>query len=293
MPSRQEHTQKMIHPISNPKLRLALLGIAVSLISLCFFWQRTLSLKPADDQRLNSAHPLPHLPSLDQAQSNEQLVSEGDPSILFLGNSHTSFHSLPELVKNAIQFRYPDRPVYVYSYSIGSLEAADQDPICNGEINTRRWDIVVLQAQQVSMSGKYRYSTSEGVAFAKRAKAKGARVFFYSEWGRKGIDGETERTEAIYQDMAEQSSTLLIPVGRVWQSVLAESPTLALHSFDENHQSRLGASLTALVIAAFLIGQDPIEFLEYPETVATSDQWRRFCKVASTVWNASQHPSKQ
>jgi hypothetical protein len=276
----------MINPISNPRLRFALLCIALSLISLSFFRQRALSLKTSDDQHVTT-------PSRDQAQSDERLVSEGDPSILFLGNSQTSFHSLPQLVQNAIQFRYPDRSVYVYSYSIGSLEAADSDPICNNEINTRRWDIVVLQAQQISMSGKYHYSTSEGIAFAKRALAKGARVFFYSEWGRKGIDGETERTEAIYRDMSEQSSAQLIPVGRIWQDVLTESPDLALHSFDGNHQSRLGASLTSLVIAAFILGQDPIEFLQYPDTVATSDQWTRFCKSASSVWHASQQPPKQ
>ncbi len=227
--------------------------------------------------------------SQDLAQSDAQQVTSGEPSILFIGNSHTSFHNLPQLVAQLIKRAKPEQTPYVHTHSVATLKAAAADASCLSEIDTRAWDCVVLQAQEISMSGKFIYSNSEGIEIAKRAKSRGAKVFFFAEWGRQGVAGETERTEQIYQEMADASGASLIPVGQTWDRVLTAQPEMSLHAADGNHQSRLGASLTALVLAAFILDQDPNSFAGSADPSTTDAQWRLFCEQSSSVWQAKQN----
>ena len=48
-----------------------------------------------------------------------------------------------------------------------------RDPRCKEEIETRPWKYVVLQAQKISMSGRFDYSRREGIDLA---KLRGRRV---------------------------------------------------------------------------------------------------------------------
>jgi hypothetical protein len=190
-------------------------------------------------------------------QSDPDQVQQADISILFIGNSHTSFHDLPHVVEKMIQFRQPEKKVYVHSLGVGFLEEVAHQPQFREEMESRTWKFVVLQAQKISMSGKFKYSQTEGIEFAKLAKSKGAKVFFFSEWGRKDVKDEGPRTERIYQEMANTSDTKVSPIGRAWDIALAQRPELELHDADGNHQSQLGAFLTACVLYGSITGESP------------------------------------
>ncbi len=56
------------------------------------------------------------------------------------------------------------------------------------------------------------------------------------------------------------SGAMLIPVGLVWENVLRNRTDLSLFDLDGNHSNALGADLTALAIASFLSGEDPMSF---------------------------------
>ena len=49
------------------------------------------------------------------SHSDLDRVREADVSILFIGNSHTSFHGLPDLVVRMIQSRHPEKKIYATS----------------------------------------------------------------------------------------------------------------------------------------------------------------------------------
>jgi hypothetical protein len=130
-----------------------------------------------------------------------------------------------------------------------------------------------LQAQKISVSGKFDYRRDDGIAFARRAKERGAKVFFFSEWGLRGDPTNGPRHEKIYREMAEQAGVDVAAVGRAWDLALAERPDLALHDFDGNHQSHLGAFLTACVLAGRLTGEDPSPLDGFPdEAIPAADR---------------------
>src|SRR5207244_3429558 len=142
------------------------------------------------------------------------------------------------------RFRHPAKTVYAHVVGVAFLDDVARDPRCREEIESRPWKYVVLQGQRISASGRFDYSRAEGIAIAKRAKARGADVLFFSEWGLKGIAGDGPRTEAIYQEMAREAGARVVPIGRAWDLALSARPDLLLHDADGNHQTALGAFLT-------------------------------------------------
>lgn len=201
------------------------------------------------------------------AASDLEQVKAADISILFVGNSHTHFNDLTDTVAAMIRHRRPGQTVLVGGVMCGHLEDASADPLCRTEIETRPWKHVVLQAQKISESGKYDYSRAEGIELAKAAKDRGAAVHFYAEWGLRGKPDHGPRIEAVYRDMATQTGTTVAPVGRAWEIALAEKPYLPLYAPDGNHQSDMGAFLTAAVLFAAITGDDPLTLagFDYPK----------------------------
>jgi hypothetical protein len=197
-------------------------------------------------------------------RTDPERVRSADVSILFVGNSHTMMHDVPGLVRKMIEYRHPEKKVYVNLLGVAHLDDVVQNPQSIEEIESHPWKYVVLQAQKISMSGRFDYSKKEGIEVAKRAKDHGACVFYFSEWGRKDVAEEGSRTEKIYQAMASAAGVEVAPIGRAWDLALAERPELPLHHGDGNHQSALGAFLTACVLYGRLTGESPAALASCP-----------------------------
>lgn len=206
------------------------------------------------------------------AASDPDQVRAADVSILFVGNSHTHFNDLTDTVAAMIRHRRPGKTVLVGGVMCGFLEQAADDPLCRAEVETRPWKHVVLQAQKISQSGKFVYSQAEGIELASTARGRGAAVHFYAEWGLRDKPGDGPRTEAIYQEMAKAAGATVAPVGRAWDIALAEMPDLPLYAPDGNHQTDVGAFLTAAVLFAAVTGDDPLTLAEfdYPKADAAT-----------------------
>ncbi len=206
-------------------------------------------------------------------QSDAKMVAAADYSILFVGNSHTGHHHLPGLVCDLIRFRHPDKTAYAHFIPVMFLDAAALDPICREELATRPWKYAVFQAQKISLSGKHDDSRQEGIAIAKLAKGRGVKVFYYAEWGIKGVPGDGLRHEKVYREMAREAEVEVAAVGRAWDLALAKRPDLPLYEADGNHQSATGAFLTACVLFSRITGDSPLPLSGYPyQPIAASDR---------------------
>lgn len=221
--------------------------------------------------------------------SDAAAVRAADMSVLFVGNSHTGMHDLPTLVCDMVRFLHPMKTTHAHYVGCGFLEDAARSPACKEEVENRPWTHVVLQAQKISMSGKHEYSRAEGIDLAKSAKANGAAVVFYPEWGLKGVAGDGTRQEKVYREMARDAGVAVAPVARAWDLALAERPELPLHDADGNHQSPTGAFLTACVLAGRLTGADPTALagFEYP---GVSEANRRFLAAIAAKALAEERP---
>jgi hypothetical protein len=204
-----------------------------------------------------------------------------DFSILFVGNSHTMLHDLPGTVRKMISFRFPDRRVFTDTIGVGHLDEAWRDGHFKKVIESRQWKYVVLQAQKISQSGRYYYSRQEGIDMAKLAKARGASVIFYSEWGLRGVPGDGLRNEKIYRQMAQISGASVAAVNRAWDLALARRADLPLYHDDGNHQSPTGAFLTACVLFNSLTGESPAALASFPYPGMTEKDRKFLTQVAA------------
>src|SRR5262245_33871791 len=101
-----------------------------------------------------SGPPKSHAGTADGKSDPEQ-VRRADVSVLYVGNSHTRMHDLPDLVGDMIRYRHPERTVYWHQIWVSFLEDVARYPACSEEIESRPWKYVVLQAQKESQSGRF------------------------------------------------------------------------------------------------------------------------------------------
>jgi hypothetical protein len=217
-------------------------------------------------------------------------VPDAQTRILFIGNSHTTFYEMPKIVGMMMEKLDASRKVYVEWRAVSHLDEAWASQDIRRDVESGRWNVVVLQAQKISMSGRFVYSTKEGVELAKLAKVSGAEVFFFAEWARKDVDGEWNRTKKIYSDMANEASAKLIPVGEGWERVHSAKPKMKLHDADGNHQNATGAFLTSCIIASQLADQDPTPLADFSMAIfrgVKQDQKKEFVEVAKSLLQES------
>ncbi len=202
--------------------------------------------------------------SSDAASASATAAPPANIGILFVGNSHTSSHDLPGLVCEMIRFQKPEKSVASHQIAVNILEDLEHDSSWRKEIESGSWKYLILQAQKISMSGRANYSRQQGLEMARFAKERGITVIFYPEWGLKGVAGDGSKQERVYREMAHDSGVGVAPVAVAWDLALAEHPELPLHSADGNHQSPVGAFLTAAVLCGAITNHNSAKLASFP-----------------------------
>lgn len=200
---------------------------------------------------------------------------ELNPSrVLFVGNSYTYQHDLPELVRRASQ---PGQ-----SFETGLVAAGGQNLITYVDserlqtlLDTEDWDVIVLQDRSTAtFCAKGRADFERALAWFRRAAdQEGASLILYQTWPRrKGHDFYSteaprgcapprdqmdmlEQLIAAYARGAKSTKARIAPVGECW---MKQGETDHLYAEDGSHASAAGANLAARVIANTLAGKaDP------------------------------------
>lgn len=231
--------------------------------------------------------------SLSIEPTAEPLVSasHGEPSakppadalkILFIGNSHSA--PIPHVLEKIYLAEQPDQPVWFRAApSWGFLIDHARSPSTLQLLDGYDWDVVVLQAQKYSTTGRYHYPYDGALALSERAQNRGARVILYPEWSREGHRDEFRRIENIHREIAKQTGAAVAPVGSVWEHARKRDPELPLYQPDGNHASDIGNYLTACIFYRLLNqkpvasgavdGLNPAHCRNLQQTVASFPDW--------------------
>jgi hypothetical protein len=194
-------------------------------------------------------------------------AGEVNYSFLVLGNSHTGtgspFGQLEEMIR--LRTEQPTTKMRLVGCAFlddfaGSLEAIrTQVAVPNSYL--------VLQAQKYSQSGRHDYPVDVAVELARNGRADGCRVLMFPEWGQRGNPEEGRRVNRLHERIRDLANEHLpegtrpvevVPVGLVWDRILAGHPELKLHASDGNHSTRLGGTVTALAFYCWLFDEVPV-----------------------------------
>lgn len=188
-------------------------------------------------------------------------------SVLFIGNSYTSWYGLPQIVAN-IAASTGDTLEFDISAPGGATYADHINPAYTTihtlkKLRAGGWDYVVLQEQSMGCTMEpYRYYPSS-FAFGRRLVDSVRRynpcaeIIFYMTWGRKkGFPGECAYTpwpynctyttmdsviRARYLEITYFTKSAVSPVGALWRYIRNNYPAIELYETDDSHPSAAGS----------------------------------------------------
>jgi hypothetical protein len=214
-----------------------------------------------------------------------------DITLLFMGNSHTASHGLPQTVAALVRAARPARSVYAEAApDWGFLEDHASNPRTLELLDRRRWTFVVLQAQKYSTSGQFSYPIEPAIELARKSRASGAVPIMFPEWPRRNV-AETQRIYDLHVSIAQREPACVAPIGQAWDLALARHPGLVLHDSDGNHSAAPGALLAAVVIASTMTGAPPDTFPFVSAAGVDADTQARLRAVAAEA--VVLHPPRQ
>ena len=185
--------------------------------------------------------------------------TDADVSLLFMGNSHSSFNNLQGMVVAMVSPSHPGASVEAIA-APGSMfleerySHADSLAVLQGQ----DWSFVILQAQKYSTSGCCVYSTEEAKAFVRLAREQNAVPILFPEWPLRGVN-ETMPSYDLHVSIAQAEPACVAPIGQAWDLSLQRHPSLELYAADGNHSNPAGAFLAALILAATITGDSPLD----------------------------------
>jgi len=206
---------------------------------------------------------------------------------LFLGNSYTYYHNMPQIVADIAQNR-GDTLLFDSNTPGGyTLDDHSTDPVSLSKITAGNWDYLVLQEQSQLPSFPVYFSNGlSGMCASFRSSSPCGRIMFYMTWGRMNGDagncpvwppvctysGMDSLLRLRYIQTATNNKAELSAVGAAWRYVRSHFPTINLYDTDGSHPSAEGSYLAACCFYTALFKKDP-SLVTYnytlPATLAT------------------------
>ena len=180
-------------------------------------------------------------------------------NVLFIGNSYTFYHDLPQLIAslaNSVN-RTPVLVVDTAAISGASLRDHWENEKTLAKIKSRHWDYVVLQENSNVCLRKPGQLDEYAQKFAKVIKKNEGKILFYVTAAYRGRPQTQPAINRAYFETAGKLKAVIVPVGSAWAKALKEKPGLVLHNEDNVHPNKTGAYLTACVFYSVLYKKKP------------------------------------
>jgi PKD repeat protein len=199
-----------------------------------------------------------------------KLFAQDTLSVLFLGNSYSSYNNLPQLVQSLSSSA--GKTLIIDSNMPGGLSMSGHanNATTFSKISQGNWDYVILQEQsQMPTIDFYRYNEMYPAMTDLKSLIEQynpcAKIITYMTWGRRyggqqcgpgatycspvfvDFNHMQDSLTSAYLEISEQLNIQCAPVGVTWQNILNDT-TLILHSNDNSHPTIDGSYVAALSI---------------------------------------------
>lgn len=180
-------------------------------------------------------------------------------NVLFLGNSHTYLHYMPQMLGELA--RAADRGLPLNIDQITGEGAGLQwhwnNSASRDKIRSERWDRVVLQDRSGGPLEELESFQVHARRLDEEIRRQGAKTVFYMTWAKKDDPQSQKIIADAYGQIATELGAVLAPVGLAWEKAQALDEELNLHHIDDRHANPSGAYLTACVFYAVFFKASP------------------------------------
>ncbi|UYP44616.1 hypothetical protein NEF87_000901 [Candidatus Lokiarchaeum ossiferum] len=240
-------------------------------------------------------------------------------SILFIGNSLTGYHDMPQLFQNFSNSA--EKNVNVDSALVygASLTKLLQSAIVLQKINSQQWDFIILQSDDTSaFPDLYEKEINLINAFKKEITRKSpyATILYFMVWGlRDGVSIQEIHGEFVhysYSDymtkiktgtmyIASHTQVAIVPIGVAWENLIGQDQSYKnkLFGADNAHPAPLGSYMGAAVVfvsifqencsTSFFASIDPKEAQKIQKIASDTvleeiGQWKLTSKLSNEVY---------
>jgi Asp-tRNA(Asn)/Glu-tRNA(Gln) amidotransferase A subunit family amidase len=180
-------------------------------------------------------------------------------NVLFIGNSHTYLHYMPQMLAELARAADIGFPLNI-DQSTGEgagLQWHWNNPPARDKIRSRRWDRVVLQDRSGGSLEELESFQTHARRLDEEIRRRGAKTVFYMTWANKSQPHTQKIIADAYGQIATELDAVLAPVGLAWEKALALDEELNLHHIDDRHANPSGAYLTACVFYSVFFNASP------------------------------------
>jgi len=184
--------------------------------------------------------------------------AKGEIHVLFIGNSFTDYHDLPKIIAELAEAGKQGRLRYEQETPGGcTLEKHWKDRKALAQIQSRKWDFVVLQDQSQAPLLNRDSMFDHGKRFDSEIKKNGSKTILYMTWALQNKPGDQPTISKAYLDLSKEMKSQIAPVGNAWDAALKADKALVLHEKDKKHPNETGTYLAACVFYSTIYGKSP------------------------------------
>jgi hypothetical protein len=167
--------------------------------------------------------------------------------ILFIGNSHTYFNDMPQMVARRFLEEGYDCEVTMLAHGGWFLEQHVQESDVRFNILYGHYDYVVLQEHSHPFGPKEKFLNAAR-ALNEWIREAGSKPVIYMTWAKKDEEQEQDRMTAVHKSVAKDIDALLAPVGESWWDYMRNWPDIEMYYEDGAHASERGSDFAAKYI---------------------------------------------
>lgn len=195
-------------------------------------------------------------------------ADETSINVLFIGNSYTYYHSMPQLFRAMAEHHLPGHQIRTKFVGHGgaTLQQHWEEGRALKEIRSGGWDYVVLQEQ--SMLGEEIIENGKSYVrhpdqffeyagkFQQTIHENGMETVFFMTWSRKGYPHQQKYLTYAYMEAARETGSKIAPVGLAWGKLRTEN-LFELYEKDGSHPTVYGSYTAALMLFSVIFNTDP------------------------------------
>ena len=176
-------------------------------------------------------------------------------NVLFLGNSHTYFHDMPELIARIVEKTCGEKPrVTMLAYSGRSLDWHRKEYFSlRFNLMYGQYDYCIIQ-QAAHPYPPIEATLNIGAEIIDLCHRCGVEPIVYMTWAEKRFPENQQKMIDTCEKLAADNNALLAPIGRFWQRVLMEHEDIDLFHTDGEHAGPYGDFLVAATLCKLICG---------------------------------------
>jgi hypothetical protein len=178
--------------------------------------------------------------------------------VIFIGNSLTMWHDMPDMVQAMSEAAGEGRPLEVHSVAWNGMSLRDHWEDSGTQIALSRlgpWDVVFLQESPLVSEAGRAYLREHVRLF--QGKTSGT-VALMMPWPPRGARAYFDDVHRAFRQVATETGATFVPAGEVWREAMRRDPALDLYDPDGGHPNETGTYAAALAAYQSLTGASPV-----------------------------------